>query len=127
MRYILSLLMISALALFLGCQNASSSTEVKNEKPADVAKTEKPAEKAEVEKEQVSDDGHDHTDDEAKRISLADAKKDFDNGNAVFVDTRSEVAYKNEHIKDSINVPAGNFEQFYKSIPKDKKIITYCS
>ncbi len=124
MRYILILLMISALAFGIGCQNASSSsTETKNEKTADVAKTDKPAE-TDIQK---ADDGHDHGDDKAPRISLADAKKDFDAGEVVIIDTRSASAYKTEHIKGAINVPSNDFENTYKSVPKDKKIIAYCS
>lgn len=65
--------------------------------------------------------------DDAPRISLADAKKDFDAGTAIFVDTRAEVQYKNEHIKGSINLPMEAVEMRYKEIPTDKKIIAYCS
>ncbi len=46
--------------------------------------------------------------DEAPRINLADAKKDFDAGKVVFVDTRAEPSYKTEHIKGAINVADGN-------------------
>ncbi len=65
--------------------------------------------------------------DEAPRISLDDAKKDFDAGNALFIDTRAEAAYKDEHIKGAINIPAGEFETRSGEVPKDKKIIAYCS
>ncbi len=121
MRFILSLLMISALAFGLACQSAASSstTETKSENPAANSSGEKTEAKA--------DDHAEHAEDDAPRINLADAKKDFDEGNAVFIDTRSEVAYKTEHIKGAINVPAGEFEKFYKQVPKDKKIIAYCS
>lgn len=71
-------------------------------------------------------DEHAHTDD-APRITLEEAKKDFDAGKAVFVDTRAEVIYKNEHIKGAINVPTEAVEMRYKEIPTDKKIIAYCS
>ena len=64
---------------------------------------------------------------EAPRISLADAKKDFDAGKALFIDTRGEASYKNEHIKGSINIPADAFQTRYTEVPKDKKIIAYCS
>lgn len=64
---------------------------------------------------------------DAPRISLADAKKDFDAGTAIFVDTRAEVAYRQERIKGAINIPMEAFEQKYKEIPTDKKIIAYCS
>lgn len=71
-------------------------------------------------------DEHGHTDD-APRITLADAKKDFDAGKVVFVDTRAEVTYKQERIKGSVNVPMEAFEAKYKEIPTGKKIIAYCS
>lgn len=63
----------------------------------------------------------------APRISLADAKKDFDAGSAVFVDTRAELTFKQEHIKGAINISAETFEARYKEIPTGKKIIAYCS
>ena len=65
--------------------------------------------------------------DAAARISLADAKKAFDDGSAVFVDTRAEVQFKQEHVQGAINIPAEAFETRYAEVPKDKKIITYCS
>lgn len=61
------------------------------------------------------------------RISLEDAKKAFDEGGVVFVDTRAEVQYREEHVKGSINIPAEAFEARYGEVPKNKKIITYCS
>ena len=65
--------------------------------------------------------------DEAPRINLADAKKDFDAGKVVFVDTRAEPSYKTEHIKGAINVPADSIQTRYTEVPKDKKVIAYCS
>ena len=65
--------------------------------------------------------------DEAPRITLADAKKDFDAGSAVFIDTRAETSYKQEHVKGAINIPMEALEAKYKEIPAGKKIIAYCS
>lgn len=65
--------------------------------------------------------------DDAPRITLADAKKDFDASAALFIDTRSVEAYKDEHIKGAISLPAATLEEHLKEIPKDKKIIAYCS
>ncbi len=109
---LLSLFLAVALFVSMACQSVSTAdspvSDNKN-KPANQANTaQKPA-------------------DEAPRISLADAKKDFDAGNAVFVDTRAESAYKNEHIKGSLNLPMEAVEARYKEIPTDKKIIAYCS
>jgi hypothetical protein len=66
-------------------------------------------------------------DDNAARVTLAEAKKDFDSGNAVFIDTRSAEAYKLERIKGAINITMNDVEARIKEIPKDKKIIAYCS
>lgn len=67
------------------------------------------------------------TPEEAPRISLEEAKKEFDAGTAIFVDTRAEVTYKTEHIKGAINIPAEAFQTRYNEVPKNKKIIAYCS
>lgn len=67
-----------------------------------------------------------HPADDAPRISLADAKKDFDAG-AVFIDTRPEDTYKQEHVKGAINITLQDDASKYNSIPKGKKIIVYCS
>lgn len=71
-------------------------------------------------------DEHGHTDD-APRITLDEAKADYDAGKAVFVDTRAEATYKTGHIKDALNIPVETAETRYKEIPTDKKIIAYCS
>lgn len=68
------------------------------------------------------DDGHD-----APRISLADAKKDFDNKTAVFIDTHPVNQFELEHIPGAINVQANTIKQNLDKIPKGKKIIAYCS
>jgi len=65
--------------------------------------------------------------DDAPRIALADAKKDFDAGTALFIDTRSVEAYRDEHIKGAVSLPAATLEEHLKEIPKDRKIIAYCS
>ncbi len=61
------------------------------------------------------------------RITLDEAKKDFDAGTAVFIDTHSKASYDREHIKGSINVPVDAIEANLTRIPKGKKIIAYCS
>ena len=117
MKKILSLSALLTIAIFIStsCQTAStSSTDNKNtaNKPANSAAP--------------KTDEHGHTDD-APRIALADAKKDFDAGNVVFVDTRAKSSYDGEHIKGAINMTTGDVEARYKEIPTGKKIIAYCS
>ncbi|MEO5858389.1 MAG: rhodanese-like domain-containing protein [Pyrinomonadaceae bacterium] len=68
------------------------------------------------------DDGHD-----APRISLADAKKDFDEKSAVFIDTHPAKQFELEHIPGAINIQANTIKQNLDKIPKGKKIIAYCS
>ncbi len=65
--------------------------------------------------------------DDAPRITLTDAKTAFDAGSALFIDTRAEAAFKQEHVKGAINVPADKLEAKLKELSKDKKIIAYCS
>ena len=118
MRFILSMLTVLTLGLgvLTACQDAAPPLKIEasktspNNPPTAVAQT----------------DEHGHQDD-APRISLADAKKDFDAGKAIFIDTRSAEAYKLERVKGAINVSLNDFEAKYKSIPKDRKIIVYCS
>ncbi len=65
--------------------------------------------------------------DASPRISLADAKKDFDAGAAVFIDTHVKEQYDVQHISGAINIPYAEFEKNLNKIPKGKKIIAYCS
>lgn len=104
-----------AVAGLTACQNATTNTQTGNRAAAEQPKNAAP-----------KTDEHGHADD-APRISLADAKKDFDAGNVVFIDTRAEAAFKQEHVKGAINVPMESFEAKFKDIPTGKKIIAYCS
>ena len=65
--------------------------------------------------------------DDAPRITIADAKKDYDAGTAVIVDVRAESAYKEEHIKGSLNITIDTMVASVNKLPKGKKIIAYCS
>jgi 3-mercaptopyruvate sulfurtransferase SseA len=117
MRYIFSMIavFVIGLSILTACNNnAAPPVKIESAKN-NTTNTAKPAE---------------HTDEhaeEAPRITLADAKKDFDAGNAVFVDTRAESQFKQEHIKGAINIPAESAATRYKEIPTGKKIIAYCS
>jgi predicted sulfurtransferase len=108
MRYYISLIALAviSLSIFTACQTSAPVAEKTQTNSA--PKNEDPLANA-------------------PRISLADAKKAFDDGNVVFVDTRAEGQYKVEHVKGSINIPAETFQTRYAEVPRDKKIITYCS
>src|SRR5436305_12418479 len=61
------------------------------------------------------------------RISAEDAKKEADAGNAVFVDSRGDAAFKQEHLPGAMVIPFGAPDDKFSSLPKGKKIIVYCS
>lgn len=63
---------------------------------------------------------------EIPRITVEEAKKALDAGNAVFVDSRATEAYRAEHIKGAIIIEGAADDRFDK-LPKGKKIIVYCS
>jgi rhodanese-related sulfurtransferase len=68
------------------------------------------------------------SDAEVPRISLEDAKREYDNGTAVIIDARGDVQYNQEHIAGAIpSTKIGPVEENYSGIPKGKKIIVYCS
>lgn len=119
----LTLFGIGFLALTLGCQSAAQPV-------IDAKSAEIPIESARNTELARSASGHDHDEEsekDAPRISLSDAKKAFDDGNAIFVDTRAATFFQNEHIEGALNIPSSDFESTYKDLPKDKKIIAYCS
>jgi 3-mercaptopyruvate sulfurtransferase SseA len=122
MRFILSMLTVLTLGLgvLTACQDAAPPLKIEASQP-NANPTQSPATTT-----AVKTDEHGNQDD-APRITLADAKKDFDAGKTIFIDTRSADAYKLERIKGAINISVSDFEAKYKSIPKDKKIIVYCS
>jgi len=65
--------------------------------------------------------------DNVPRITLADAKKDFDAGNAVIIDVRDEAAFNLEHITGALNITPQTLDANIGKLPKGKKLIVYCS
>lgn len=62
------------------------------------------------------------------RISVEEAKKLVDAKKAVLVDVRGPEAYKASHIKGALEHSIGKLEAGdFKGLPKDKRIIAYCS
>jgi len=60
------------------------------------------------------------------RISAEDAKKDFDAGNAIFVDSRGDAAWKQERLPGALSIPLPTDDKL-AMLPVGKKIITYCT
>lgn len=62
------------------------------------------------------------------RISAEEAKKDFDAGHVVFVDSRGQAAFDVEHLPGALVIPyTGKNDENFDGLPKGKKIIVYCS
>jgi rhodanese-related sulfurtransferase len=62
------------------------------------------------------------------RIKPEEAKKLVDEGKAVLVDVRGPDAYKMNHIKGALEVQLSRIEAGdYGNLPKNKRIIAYCS
>lgn len=118
MQYLITLFLAACALLSIGC---SSATTTPNSSSGNSANTNRSAAKP-------ADDGHDHSKDgEVPRISLAEAKADFDKNAAVFVDTRGADAFGQEHVKGALNIPMEEIDAKYQTLPKDKKLIIYCS
>lgn len=123
MRFILSIAAVAAIGsgILTGCNNAgvSKSVETPKTNAVNTANTTNANSSQKV-------DSHGHVDD-AERITLADAKKDFDAGTTVFIDTRDGASFNQEHVKGALNIPMNLLNQRFGTIPKGKKIIAYCS
>ena len=62
------------------------------------------------------------------RISPEEAKKLVDAGKAVIIDVRGPDAYKLAHIKGSLEYGLSKIEQKdFSGLPKNKRIIAYCT
>jgi 3-mercaptopyruvate sulfurtransferase SseA len=123
MQFILTIMLTLVFGLsMLQCQSSTTTS-----KPETVKTDAQTTNTAPVAKTNSATEHSDEHVDDAPRINLADAKKDFDAGNVVFVDTRAEASYRTEHIKGAINVPAQEIQTRYTEVPKGKKIIAYCS
>ncbi|MDQ4122321.1 MAG: rhodanese-like domain-containing protein [Acidobacteriota bacterium] len=127
MRYLLSLLLVAMLgtAVFTACNSAAQQSN--RQQAQNTNSTAGANQTGNTAAGHSSDDGHGHSEDKTARITIADAKKAFDGGNAVFVDTRAASSYESNHIKGALNIPSDQFQTRYTELPRDKQIITYCS
>ena len=61
------------------------------------------------------------------RISIADAKKLYQSGEAVFIDVRSNEQYTYGHIKGALSIPGSQLIRRYSEVPPRKTVILYCA
>ena len=116
-QLILSLVAALAGALLIGCagqQQNNSSSAVGRQTPASPQAS--------------NPDGHDHAAESAvPRISVTEAEAAVRRGEAVFLDVRQAPAYTAGHIKGAITMPEAEIPSRAGTLPRDKKIITYCA
>ena len=67
------------------------------------------------------------TDAEVPRVTVADAKAAVDAGAAVIVDVRDGGSFEAAHIKGALHIPVNMIEARLAELPRDKRILTYCS
>lgn len=63
----------------------------------------------------------------APRISGEEARQAVAKGEAVLVDVRAKESYETEHAKGAISLPLSDLASRMGELPKDKKVITYCT
>ncbi len=115
MKLMLLITTASALAISLACAAATGNGNIAANAPRSNVAVPTP------------DLARSATPHESERISLADAKKAFDENSAVFVDVRGPDAYKQEHIRGALNIPLADLDANISKFPKGKNIIVYCS
>ena len=119
---LLQLLLVAALAggVLLGCtarqQISKDSTIGRQPTPA---RASPPVSNA---------NGHDHAAESAvPRIGVMEAQAAVNRGEAVFLDVRQPLAYSTGRIKGAILMPEAEISSRAGTLPRDKRIITYCT
>jgi len=75
----------------------------------------------------IENPGEISTSDDIPRITAGEAYQAYNNGEAVFVDTRSELDYQNQHIAGAINIPLDQTEERMDQLDRSTWVITYCT
>src|SRR5262245_39024261 len=112
--------MIAAMGVFtIGCSKFASST---NPNDANVATTPPANATAPVPSPPQNPE------DKMPRVSVEEAKKLVEEGKAIIIDVRGTDAYKTAHVKGALDIPLNKLESAdFKDLPKDKRIIAYCT
>lgn len=62
-----------------------------------------------------------------QRIGAPEADSLVKRGEAIILDVRQELDYRSGHIKGALSVPESMLAARISTLPRDKKIITYCT
>lgn len=112
-------LLLAATGLALACNNANSPQPVPPTAPASpVANT-----------AAAGDTHREHSSEEKMpRVNAAEAKQLVDAGQAIIIDVRGREAYRQMHIKGALDIHLADLEAGkFDNLPKDKRIIAYCT
>lgn len=113
MRVLVLIVMVAAIFLG-GCISQNTSS------PSNVSRTQTPTTAP------VAEDDH-AAQKTVERVSILDAREAIQKGDAVFVDVRQAGQYQLGHIAGALSLPEAEIPARGSSLPKGKKIITYCS
>ncbi|HEX8140794.1 MAG TPA: rhodanese-like domain-containing protein [Pyrinomonadaceae bacterium] len=65
--------------------------------------------------------------DGVERITTSELRDALEKGTAIVVDVRSPESFKAGHIRGAINIPEAEITRRKDELPRDKKIVLYCS
>jgi len=111
-------LILASAGLALACSKMAASIHQTNTSSTPVAVTAPP----------TPAQAQSNPEDKVPRISAEEAKKLVDAGKAVIIDVRGTDAYKTAHIKGALDYSLSKIEaKDFSGLPKDKRIIAYCT
>lgn len=121
----LSLVVMVAVAFLLACASQQKNTGSPTASPQT---TPRRSQAQASPQSSTAAGGHDHAAESAvARVGIMEAQAAVNQGEAVFLDVRQPEAYKGGHIKGAIPMSEAEIASRAGTLPKDKKIITYCS
>jgi Rhodanese-like domain len=117
MRYVFisALVLLTAVGLFVAC---NSNEHLLTQSPNSNPKTVLPGSTPHVAT---------NPSDSARRITPEELHTLWEKNQVLIVDTRSEPAFKQSHIRGAILIPANDFASRSSELPRDKMIVTYCT
>lgn len=65
--------------------------------------------------------------DTARRVTVSELREALDAGEAFVVDVRSEDSFNQGHIQGAVSMPLAEIDERWTELPRDKRIVTYCS
>ena len=117
MRYVFisALVLLTAVGLLVAC---NSNEHLLTQSPNSPAKAGQPGSTPHVAT---------NPSDSARRIAPEELHALWEKNQVLIVDTRSEPAFKQSHIRGAILIPANDFATRSGELPRDKMIVTYCT